>query len=133
MGQQQLLLIALSVIIVGAAVAVGVNMFQEGSKSSEMDLIYQQAPYIASKAAGSWKTPKSMGGLGYSYTNITDFDNKYTALGIADTMGQLVITGLSADGDSALDVSAHTLGNNYQAEFSIDHSGEVSWTTRPGQ
>ena len=134
MGQQQLLLIALSVIIVGAAVAVGVNMFQEGSKSSERDLIYQQAPYVASKASSAWKTPRSMGGLDYDYNNLSgNLQNDVTRLGMDDTMGQVAITSFSASDDSTLNVEFTTIGSEYVGEFNVNQSGEIEWVSRPGE
>jgi hypothetical protein len=134
MGQQQLLLIALSVIIVGAAVAVGVSMFSEGSENAEIDLIYQQAPYIASKATEAWRKPSSMGGLNYSFTNLPeDLSQACNRLGIADTMGQLVVNSLTYDTDSTLTVNLITMGSGKTGIFAVGPDGSIDWTTRPGE
>ena len=132
MGQQQLLLIALSVIIVGAAVAVGVNMFQEGSQNAERELIYQQAPYAAAKASEAWRKPTSLGGLNYTYTNLTGTNAaRCQWLGLADTMGQLVITSIAPNGDSTLTFTFNTMGSGYTGVFNVTQNGNVNWTTRP--
>jgi hypothetical protein len=40
MGQQQILLIVLSVILVGVAVAIGISMFRDNAINSNRDAIY---------------------------------------------------------------------------------------------
>lgn len=64
MGQQQLLLIILGVIIVGIAIAVGISMFTAGSVQSNRDAIVNDMNNIAANAYQHKIRPCSMGGGG---------------------------------------------------------------------
>lgn len=66
MGTQQILLIVLSVIIVGAAIAVGIQMFNNQAYSSNKSAIAAEAQVYATQVVQFYKTPKSQGGLGAS-------------------------------------------------------------------
>ena len=71
MGQQQLLLIVLGVIIVGIAVAVGINMFAGGAAQANFDAVMNDLQKIASDAGGWYKKPTSLGGGGRTFENVT--------------------------------------------------------------
>ena len=62
MGQQQLLLIVLGVIIVGIAVVVGINLFNSSAKDAGRDQVISQLTNLASKAQQYYKKPTSLGG-----------------------------------------------------------------------
>ncbi len=64
MGTQQILLIVLSVIIVGAAIAVGIQMFNNQAYSANKSAIAAEAQTYATQVVQFYKTPKSQGGLG---------------------------------------------------------------------
>ena len=67
MGQQQLLLVILGVIIVGIAIVVGINMFQTFKADSNRDALLSDLQNIASLAEAYWKKPEEMGGGGESF------------------------------------------------------------------
>lgn len=69
MGQQQLLLIVLGVIIVGAAVAAGISMFNSSSQSSTRDAISNDLNSIAANAQQYFGKPKSYGGGAKKFAN----------------------------------------------------------------
>ena len=71
MGTQQLLMIVLSIIVVGAAVAVGIMMFDTQSKNQTINAIYTDLSQIAVDVQAYWRTPKIMGGAGFDMPNIT--------------------------------------------------------------
>ncbi len=71
MGQQQLLLIVLSVIIVGIAVIVGINMFNDQAASSNLDAITSDLVNLASRAQQHFRRPTAMGGGGGSFALLT--------------------------------------------------------------
>jgi len=71
MGQQQLLLIVLGVIIVGIAVAVGITMFGAGAAQANFDAVMADCQKIASDAQGWYRKPVNMGGGGRSFTDMT--------------------------------------------------------------
>ncbi|HZW38586.1 MAG TPA: hypothetical protein VFF33_04725 [Ignavibacteriaceae bacterium] len=62
MGQQQLLLIVLGVIIVGVAIVAGIALFNAGSEESTKDEIVAQCMNIGANAQQWFKKPKSMAG-----------------------------------------------------------------------
>jgi hypothetical protein len=62
MGQQQLLLIILGVIIVGIAIAIGLQLFQAGSIDANQDAMISDVMNIAAHA-DQWRIrPQTMGG-----------------------------------------------------------------------
>ncbi|MHB1686346.1 MAG: hypothetical protein ACYCVH_03100 [Ignavibacteriaceae bacterium] len=68
MGQQQLLLIVLGVIIVGIAIVVGINLFNANAVSSNRDAVIADLNNLAAQAHQYYIRPTSMGGGGNSFT-----------------------------------------------------------------
>jgi len=64
MGQQQLLLIVLGVIIVGIAVVVGINLFNANAEESTKDTIVSEGTNLGALAQQFAKKPKALGGGG---------------------------------------------------------------------
>lgn len=62
MGQQQLLLIVLGIIIVGIAIAVGVNMFQSNAVDTNRQAVISDLANLAAKAQRFYRTPTQLGG-----------------------------------------------------------------------
>ncbi len=71
MGQQQLLLIILGVIIVGIAIAVGLSLFSAQSIQANKDAIINDLNNIAAHAYQFKIRPTSMGGGSGAYTGYT--------------------------------------------------------------
>lgn len=71
MGQQQLLLLALSTIIVGLAIVMGINMFGENAAQSNLDAVTNDVLAIAARAQGWYRKPASMGGGGRSFAGLS--------------------------------------------------------------
>ncbi|MBK7105419.1 MAG: hypothetical protein IPH62_09055 [Ignavibacteriae bacterium] len=67
MGQQQLLLIVLGVIIVGIAVVVGINVFTASSKNANRDAVIADLTTLAAMAQQYYRKPTAMGGGGNSF------------------------------------------------------------------
>jgi hypothetical protein len=67
MGQQQLLLIVLGVIVVGIAVVVGINLFNANAVSSNRDAVISDLNNLGAMAQQYYKKPISMGGGGNSF------------------------------------------------------------------
>jgi len=90
MGQQQLLLIVLGVIIVGIAVAVGIQMFASSAAQANFDAVVADIQKISSDAQGWYRKPTSLGGGGRTFATIT-----LTAIGApsSNTNGSYSITG----------------------------------------
>jgi len=92
MGQQQLLLIVLGIIIVGIAIAVGVNMFQSSAVDTNRQSMISDLANLAAKAQRFYRTPTELGGGAQNFQNF--------ALGRLDTA--------NANGSYRLDTSPHT-------------------------
>jgi hypothetical protein len=71
MGQQQLLLIVLGVIIVGIAVVVGINLFNANAETATQDSLVSQGTNIGAMAQQYYKKPVAMGGGGNDFTGFT--------------------------------------------------------------
>jgi len=70
MGQQQLLLIVLGVIIVGIAVVVGINLFNANSRESWKSQKATQVMNYAQMYLTYYKKTKAMGGGGRSFAGL---------------------------------------------------------------
>jgi ABC-type lipoprotein release transport system permease subunit len=71
MGQQQLLLIILGVIVVGIAVAVGITMFADSAISANRDALTNDLVNLAARAQQFYRRPISLGGGGNDWTKLT--------------------------------------------------------------
>ena len=71
MGQQQLLLLVLSAIIVGVSIVIGINMFASSAVQANQDAIMQDCLHIAARAQEWFRKPTSMGGGNRSFDSIT--------------------------------------------------------------
>lgn len=119
MGTQQILLIVLSVIIVGVAIAVGISMFNSQAYNSNKSGIAADAQSFATQIVQYYKTPESQGGfgggdvanldeaaiagyLGFDATNLnTTNENGTYTISLDETTGMPVITGVgSAEKDN---------------------------------
>lgn len=71
MGQQQLLLIVLGVIIVGIAVVVGINLFNAAAISANRDSVISDLNNLGAISLQYYKKPASMAGGGNTFTGWT--------------------------------------------------------------
>lgn len=77
MGQQQLLLLVLGIVIVGVAILVGINAYSENSVKTNWDSLLQDALRIGNDAQ-AWKAkPELFGG---SPDNTKDVPGDFTAV-----------------------------------------------------
>ena len=75
MGQQQLLLIVLGVVLVGVAVVLGIQYFNVGAEQGAKDELVAHCLTIGSNAQEWFKKPVSMGGGGNTFSG---FDDEFT-------------------------------------------------------
>ena len=68
MGQQQLLLIVLGVIIVGIAVLLGIVLFRQSSIDGKRDMLINEGLNVANNAKEYFYKSTTYGGGGYSFT-----------------------------------------------------------------
>ena len=110
MGQQQLLLLVLSAIIVGTSIVVGINMFSASAYQANREAVLEDAVTIATKAQEWFRKPALLDGGGRSFQNIelvklgfpaTNANGTYTLGSITDTTVTVTATGQEdGDGDS---------------------------------
>ncbi len=104
MGQQQLLLLVLSAVIVGLAIVVGINMFGENAVQANQDAVLQDVLNIASRAQAWARRPALMGGGGGSFNNITldtlnvDATNANGTYSITEADTSATVTGTGTEG-----------------------------------
>ena len=78
MGQQQLLLLVLGIVIVGLAVVVGIQAFGENQKKSNQDALVNDGVRIASDAQAWALKPSAFGGGNGTFTGVDFTDIGYT-------------------------------------------------------
>lgn len=104
MGQQQILLIVLSVILVGVAVAIGISMFRDNAINANRDAIYSDLSNFAANAYKYKMSSANMGGGGGAYTGMTDthmgtLSNENAGYAYTvDNANQVTITGTGVQG-----------------------------------
>ena len=64
MSQQQLLLIALGIILVGISIAVGMNQFSSSAVEANQDRLISDLNFLSVVAQAYYKMPASYGGGG---------------------------------------------------------------------
>ena len=103
MGQQQLLLLVLGVVIVGLAVVVGINAFSENQIRSNADAMVTEALRMSSDLQAYALKPTQFGGGG-GWTETVSESPELSALGIESSTvnGDYEIV----DGDCSGNVSA---------------------------
>ena len=118
MGQQQLLLIVLGVIIVGISIVVGINLFSASSLEANRDAVVSDNMNLAALAQQFYKKPTELGGGNNTFTGFTIPTNlastangAYTAVVAAQSV---VITGVGVVENSA--------GKSYKAVTTVSPS-----------
>lgn len=71
MGQQQLLLIVLSTVIVGIAIAVGINIVNSSAGQANRDSVMQDLVTLGERAKDWYRKPAVMGGGQGEFTGFT--------------------------------------------------------------
>ena len=112
MGQQQLLLIVLGVIIVGIAVVVGINQFTASAQESNRDAMVLDMTNIAMAAQQYIRKPRELGGGGRSFAGFTipsaidtTLNGTYT-IRVAPLSITIVGTGVEKGNDGVNNVAA---------------------------
>ncbi len=102
MGQQQLLMIVLAIIIVGIAVAVSIQLFRSNAIEQKRDLLIEETTSLGYMAIQYYKKPAELGGgsksfLGWTIPSqmvVTANGNFMTSTVTAD---QVIITGTGTE------------------------------------
>jgi hypothetical protein len=120
MGQQQLLLIILGVIIVGIAIAVGIAQFGAHSTQANKDGVTSSLVNLSANAYQFRIRPTTMGGGGNSYvgyavpSKMATDDNGTYAVNGTPTATQIVFHGTS------------TINGSWIATCTVDSTGRTT-------
>lgn len=120
MGQQQLLLIVLGVIIVGIAIVVGINLFTASSVEANKDAVIADNMNIAALAQQHYKKPSSMGGGNNSFAGFTIPTNLQSTANGTYTVGTGTSTSIVITGKGNVQNSA---GKVYQVVTTVTPTG----------
>jgi len=119
MGQQQLLLIVLGVIIVGIAIVIGLNLFQQASIDNKRDVVVNECQHLATLAIEYSMKPSSLGGGGNTFTGWTipsQLNNTVNGSYTAQVSGnKVVITGTGSEvvsGEDSIEVKTTIVGDS---------------------
>jgi Tfp pilus assembly protein PilE len=112
MGQQQLLLIILGVIVVGIAVAVGITMFSDSAISANRDALTNDLVNLASRAQQYYRRPVALGGGGYTFSGLT-----------ADATGLSRLTNKPSNGNGTYSITVAGSGTGTSASLTIKGIG----------
>ena len=125
MGQQQLLLIILGVIVVGIAVAVGITMFQDNAVSANRDAVVNDLVNLSARAQQFYRRPTSLGGGQNKFTGLTgDLAGiqklvNTTAYPWVNANGTYAISTAGTDSSVTLQGTGTEIGNNGSANVQV--------------
>ncbi len=118
MGQQQLLLVILGIIIVGVAISLSIQLFRANAIDRKREILVNESQNIASIALSYYKKPKMMGGGGRTFTGwtipsqlVSTVNGTYTAQVLTDST---IITGTGTEvvtGSDSIKVKTTVTGN----------------------
>jgi len=107
MGQQQLLLLVLSTVIVGLATVAGIQAFSENQQQATQDALVQRSLTMSSDILAAHQKPSQFGGGDITAGNPGD---------LADAAG------LTGGNGSGKDIPAEGVGDNAQCDISISNN-----------
>jgi hypothetical protein len=119
LGQQQLLLIVLGVIVVGIAVVVGINLFSANAVSANRDGVVADLTNLGAMAQQYYRKPAAMGGGGYTFTNWS----------IVGTKLDTTPNGVYVPTVAAQSVTIVGTGNEKNGATAIKHTATITSTT----
>lgn len=125
MGQQQLLLIVLGIIIVGIAIIMGITLFQANAVEAKRNNVTNELVNLASHAQQFFLKPKALGGGARNFTGwkipselITTANGHYTIESIAED--EIVILGTGNEvvtGNDSVKVSITINSTSFQTKI----------------
>lgn len=71
MGQQQLLMIILGIIVIGIAITIGISLFRANAIDRKREILINESNNLGSIAIAYFKKPIMMGGGGKKFTGWT--------------------------------------------------------------
>jgi len=125
MGQQQLLLIIIGLIVLAIAIGAGINMFADGTISSNRDALISDMNHLGTNARAYRFRLRQLGGGGGSYlgyiapSRLTPVEDGSFAFSIQPN--DIIVTATSAFGfgdvQATIDSSGSILNLHYSGQF----------------
>ena len=124
MGQQQLLLIVLGLVVIAIAVVVGISLFRAHAISSKRDILINETIDMAAQAIGYYKREKAFGGGGKSFIDWqippqlqNTINGSYVINEINKDEVVIIATGTEVvTGNDSIQVKTTVIPDNYQIE-----------------
>ena len=124
MGQQQLLLIVLVMIIVGIAVVFSITLFRQKAIDSKRDLLINECGNLAMDAMKYYKKPSNLGGGGNTFVGwsipdiiITTATGNYSATIFRDSVLIIGMGNEVTNGTDSVKVQISVYQNNYTTQI----------------
>ena len=123
MGQQQLLLLVLGIVIVGLAVVVGIQAFGENQKKANSDALVNDAVRIASDAQ-AWKLKPAAFGGGAAEDGMENFTLEQVGYDIAGGSSSTLYDNINGEFDytattTGLIITASSTANDNQVKVGV--------------
>ena len=119
MGQQQLLLIILGVIVIAIAVAVGITMFSDNAVHANRGAVINDLVNLAARAQQFYRRPTALDGGGNSFVGLT-----------ADAGGISKLTNQATNANGTYSIqSAGTTTGVVIRGVGTEHSDETNYVT----
>ena len=124
MGQQQLLLIVLGLVVIAIAVVVGISLFRAHAISSKRDILTNETIDMAAQAISYYKRTIEFGGGGKSFIGWQippQLQNTINGSYVIDQINKdevvIIATGTEVvTGDDSIQVKTTVVPDNYQIE-----------------
>ena len=125
MGQQQLLLIVLGLVVIAIAVVIGISLFRAHAISSKRDILINETIDMAAQAIGYYKREKAFGGGGKSFIDWqippqlqNTINGSYVINEINKDEVVIIATGTEVvTGSDSIQVKTTVAPDNYQIEI----------------
>lgn len=140
MGQQQLLLLVLGIVIVGMAVVIGLQAFSENSKKTNMDALVDDAIDLATSAQAWMLKSRVYGGGNNSCATTCDWSGAtLELLGFSTTSsgaysnlnGQATVDGSSSSTQFVIVATNTSYGNQVTVTVVGTDPGDISSSIDP--
>ncbi len=122
MGQQQILLIVLGIIIVGIAIVVGLDNFQSKAVQANRDAVIIDLNYLASHAQAFYKKTKTYGGgeqsfIGYDIATQLKKNDNGTYSVLSTQQQKVIVEGIGVEKEGNLGCSG---SNNIKYRITVE-------------
>lgn len=139
MGTQQILMIILSVIVVGAAIAVGIQMFDTQSRNQARVALTAELMQVGTQCQAWWRTPVIMGGASgglaadQTMAKLMEFVNKgQPGLSYTNAHGIFTITSLTPATPQCVFTAVSASNASIKLTMTCDLSGGAPDDPRAG-